>query len=72
MEFLRLKAARSGATSKARLTNNCGRAVIRFLGREMIVEIIAGVLAVLAAFALLVRWHQKRNDVLRHIEREDD
>jgi hypothetical protein len=38
----------------------------------MIVEIIAGVLAVLAGFALLVRWWRNRRDVLRYVERRDD
>jgi hypothetical protein len=54
------------------LTGNCRHAVIRFLGRVMILEIIAGVLAVLAVFALLVRWHQKRNDVLYRVRHSDE
>jgi hypothetical protein len=37
----------------------------------MILELIAGVLAILAAFALTVRWHQRRNDVMRYVERDD-
>jgi hypothetical protein len=38
----------------------------------MILEIITTVLAVLAGFALAVRWWQKRQDVMRYVERRDD